>query len=132
MRAAQGEGATRHSMHQPALAQRIGMSKQLLLVRASADRVGQRTTEHNRSSPRVLRLAVPYPNGQNKPGPCTYTAPGVPWPWYLKCPYAHISACRSCHNSVCADVVAFSFVLGLGLVLRRPLAQLPWTELPCS
>jgi hypothetical protein len=32
------------------LVQRIGMSKQLLLVRASADRVGQRTTEHNRSS----------------------------------------------------------------------------------
>ena len=32
------------------LVQRIGMSKQLLLVRVSVDRVGQRTTEHNRSS----------------------------------------------------------------------------------
>ena len=32
------------------LVQRIGMSKQLLLVRVSVDRVGQRTTEHNRNT----------------------------------------------------------------------------------
>jgi hypothetical protein len=32
------------------LVQGIGMSKQLLLARVSVDRVGQRTTEHNRSS----------------------------------------------------------------------------------
>jgi hypothetical protein len=36
------------------------------------------------------------------------------------------------HNDVRADVVAFSFVLGLGLVFRRPLAQLLRTELACS
>jgi hypothetical protein len=32
------------------MAQRTAMSKQLLLVRVSVDRVGQRTAEHNRSS----------------------------------------------------------------------------------
>jgi hypothetical protein len=32
------------------LVQGCGMSKQLLLVGVSADRVGQRTTEHNRNT----------------------------------------------------------------------------------
>jgi hypothetical protein len=50
MQAAQGGGALSATPCTSPLVQRIGMSKQLLLVRASADRVGQRTTEHNRSS----------------------------------------------------------------------------------
>jgi hypothetical protein len=43
-----------------------------------------------------------------------------------------LGACCFCHNDVHTGVVAFSFGFGLGLVFRRPLAQLLRTELACS